>query len=409
MRILNLGSCNIDYVYTVDHIVRAGETLPADGMEQFVGGKGLNQSVALANAGAVVYHAGCIGEDGKILKDYMESRNVKLDYLKITDGKSGQAIIQLDKNGENCIFLYAGANHLIDKPYIDEVLSHFDKGDFVLLQNEISNLEYIIDAAYERGLNIIFNPAPFTEELVRIPFKKLHTIILNEVECRGFSGDSAPEIFLNKMSKEYPQLNCVVTLGANGSIFSNGKEQYMQPAFKVKAVDTTAAGDTFVGFFLAAITSGSMPKRALELSSIAAALTVSKKGAAPSIPTIDEVMATDGKLAPLTVPNDFRDKAINYIRNTETPDLGELAARLGYTKSYTSRKISTEFGFNFSTLVLNYRCQKAANLFKNTQLSISEIIKQVGYENESFFRKKFHELYGMNPLEFRKMHRGDAH
>ena len=119
MKILNFGSCNIDIVCSVEHIVRPGETISADTVEHFVGGKGLNQSVALANAGADIYHAGCIGADGEILRSFMEKKGVNLKYLRTTQGKSGQAIIQVDKNGENAIFLYKGANHEITKEYID--------------------------------------------------------------------------------------------------------------------------------------------------------------------------------------------------------------------------------------------------------------------------------------------------
>ena len=144
MKILCFGSCNIDYVYGLKHIVRPGETISAGSMEQFPGGKGLNQSIALAKAGAEVYHAGCVGNDGLILIDTLAEYGVDTSYIKTVDAKTGQAIIQVDDNGENGIFIYQGANIMITEEYIDEVLSDFSSDDILLVQNEISNLRYLL-------------------------------------------------------------------------------------------------------------------------------------------------------------------------------------------------------------------------------------------------------------------------
>ncbi len=289
MKILNFGSCNIDIVCGVDHIVRPGETISADSVEHFVGGKGLNQSVALANAGAEVYHAGCIGADGEILQSFMENKGVNLKYLRVTDGKSGQATIQVDKNGENAIFLYKGANHEITKEYVDSVMSDFSAGDFLVLQNEINNVDYIVDKAYERGMKIFFNPAPFNDVAEKIDLSKLYCIIPNETECSGYSGLENYKAFAEFIRNNYPDLKAVITLGKNGCVYIDKDNEIIQPAYSVKAVDTTAAGDTFVGYFVAELSKGAEPCDAIKTACAASAITVTRKGAAPSIPKHAEV------------------------------------------------------------------------------------------------------------------------
>lgn len=289
MKILNFGSCNIDIVYNVDHIVRPGETISVDNIETYVGGKGLNQSVALANAGVKVYHAGCIGSDGGVLIDFMSAAGVDLSYLQINNTKTGQAIIQVDKSGENAIFLYAGANHAITEEYVDSVLSNFAEGDFLLLQNEINNIDCIVDKAYERGMKIFFNPAPFNKIAAGIDLNKLYCIIPNEIESSGYTGCEDYNAFVDLIRNRYPNLRAVVTLGKCGCVYIDEENILHQSAFNVEAVDTTAAGDTFVGYFIAQISRGKSVKEAIKAACAASAITVSRKGAAPSIPRIDDV------------------------------------------------------------------------------------------------------------------------
>ncbi len=289
MKILNFGSCNIDIMCGVDHIVRPGETVSADTVEHFVGGKGLNQSVALANAGVEVYHAGCIGDDGEILRSFMEKAGVNLKYLRVVDGKSGQATIQVDKNGENAIFLYKGANHMITEEYIDSVLSDFSEGDFLVLQNEINNVKYIVEKAYGRGMKIFFNPAPFNEAAETVDISKLYCIISNETESSGYTGSEDYKAFSELIKEKYPDLSAVITLGKNGCVYIDKNNEIRQEAFKVKTVDTTAAGDTFVGYYVAEISRGKKPCEAIKTACAAAAITVSRKGAAHSIPKNIEI------------------------------------------------------------------------------------------------------------------------
>ena len=160
MKILNFGSCNIDYVYQLEHIVTDGETEQSVQMNIFPGGKGLNQSVAAARAGAPVYHAAVIGTDGGFLAEILKSNGADVSLIKTADVKNGHAVIQVNSQGENAIIVYPGTNHHIDKTYVDAVLSHFESGDLIMLQNEISEIKYIINRAHSRGMRVVLNPSP---------------------------------------------------------------------------------------------------------------------------------------------------------------------------------------------------------------------------------------------------------
>ena len=150
MKVLNYGSLNVDYVYSVDHIIVGGETQHSSKLEVFSGGKGLNQSIALAKAGVPVYHAGIVGTDGDILLDACKEAGVNTKYIRRLPVKGGHTMIQVDKNAQNCIILYGGTNQMQTKEFVDEVLADFGEGDYLILQNEINMLDYIIDQAYEK-------------------------------------------------------------------------------------------------------------------------------------------------------------------------------------------------------------------------------------------------------------------
>lgn len=289
MKILNFGSCNIDHVYTVEHIVRPGETETSAKLEIFPGGKGLNQSIAIAKAGCHVYHAGCIGNDAKLLLDILTDSGVDTSYIKILDTKNGHAIIQVDPNGENSIVLYPGSNNMITREFIDHVLENFDAGDFILLQNEINNIEYIIEKAFNKGLRIVLNPSPFKDELRSIDIRKISYLILNEIEAEAMTGAEDTEEMLMYFKKNHPGLRVVLTLGSMGCIYMEHEALYRQSIFEVEVQDTTAAGDTFTGYFIAEISKGAQCQDALKTAACASAIAVSRKGAAPSIPLADEV------------------------------------------------------------------------------------------------------------------------
>ncbi|MBA4699395.1 MAG: ribokinase [Ruminococcus sp.] len=293
MKVLNFGSLNLDYVYSVDHMVAPGETLASFGMDIFCGGKGLNQSIALARAGVSVYHAGMVGEEGGVLLKACEEGGVKIGYIRTIPGKSGHTIIQVDKEGQNCILLYGGANRRITKEYVDEVLAHFEKGDILLLQNEVNLLDYIIDQAYERGMMIILNPSPYDSALDACDFGKISMFLLNEIEGEQVTGETDTERMLEKLKTLYPNAKVVLTLGGNGAVYQYKDEQYRQGIYRVKVVDTTAAGDTFTGYFISSVIQGLPVQDGLSLASKASAIAVSRQGATASIPLRKEVLEAE--------------------------------------------------------------------------------------------------------------------
>lgn len=290
MKVLNFGSLNYDYVYDVDHIVQPGETLDSLNMSTFFGGKGLNQSIALAKAGVAVYHAGLVGEDGQAFYEVCKENHVDMTYIHQTEGKSGHAIIQVNKDAQNCIILYGGSNRRMTKEFVDSVLEHFEEKDILLLQNEINCLDYIIDRAYEKGMTIILNPSPYDSALDACDLSKISYFLLNEVEGKQVSGYEEPDRIIETMLAKFPESGIVLTLGENGVIYADKETRVSRPIFKVKAVDTTAAGDTFTGFFVASLVKELSMEETLKLCSKASAIAVSRKGAVASIPTMEEVM-----------------------------------------------------------------------------------------------------------------------
>lgn len=289
MKILNFGSLNLDYVYRVDHFVAAGETLCSGDLHLFCGGKGLNQSIALARAGAQVFHAGLIGSEGGALREALEQAGADCRFVKEIPGRSGHTIIQVDRAGQNCILLYGGANRAVTEEYIEEVLAGFGQGDLLLLQNEVNLPDRIIEAAYSRGMEIALNPSPFDENLSACDLGKVSVFLLNEVEGFQISGEQEPQRIMDRLAQLYPAAEVVLTLGGDGCIYQKDGLRYRQAAFPAAAVDTTAAGDTFTGYFLAARAEGLDAAACLALASKAAAIAVTRPGAAPSIPLRSEV------------------------------------------------------------------------------------------------------------------------
>ncbi|MBR2809364.1 MAG: ribokinase [Erysipelotrichaceae bacterium] len=289
MKILCFGSLNYDHTYHTSHFCEPKETLLADQYHRSYGGKGLNQAIALSKAGLDVYLAGKVGRDGRDLLDYANAFGVNTDYVLEDDLlATGHAIIEVS-NAENRIILHGGANQAIGEEDIDEVLRHFDKGDVLLIQNEISNLDKVMIKANYKGLKIVFNIAPFDEKVAGYPMKLVDLIFVNEVEGAALVKD--PKADLATLVKKISSLDkeVVMTVGAKGSYYIKGNDVIHQDAYPVEAVDTTAAGDTFTGFFLSSYLKGESIEEALSLAAKASSLTVTRPGAAISIPSIDEV------------------------------------------------------------------------------------------------------------------------
>ena len=290
-RILNIGSLNLDYVYKVDHIILPGDTEATYSREVFLGGKGINQSIALAKAGAKVFHGGLIGSNGQPFLDACAQYGVDSRYIRAVDAPDGHTVIQIDRDGQNSILLFGGTNRMLTREFADSILADFHSGDMLLLQNEVNLLPYLIDRAYEKGMRVVLNPSPFNNQVLEADLAKVSLFLLNEVEGFQLTGFQAPEEILQAMHRKYPNACIVLTLGKDGAFYSDEAQTLFQPVFPVKAVDTTAAGDTFTGFFLASLTEGVPVAQALRISAKASSLCVTRPGAVASIPTKEEVLA----------------------------------------------------------------------------------------------------------------------
>ncbi len=294
MKLLNFGSLNIDCVYQVDHFVRPGETMSSISRHTFCGGKGLNQSIALARAGVKVYHAGAVGRaDGDMLVDALAANGINTDFIKRSEEEAtGHAIIQVTRSGQNCILLHGGANQTITNEHVDETLADFAAGDFIILQNEINNMPYIMERAHNKGLVIVLNPSPMNERILALPLEYVDYFMLNEVEAADICGKSETDDLLGSLAEKYPKAKIVLTLGKLGVRYKDGDTILTHGIYKVPVVDTTAAGDTFTGFFIGSLAQGHAPDEALRLASIASSIAVSRQGAETSIPSMDEVISS---------------------------------------------------------------------------------------------------------------------
>lgn len=290
MKVLSFGSLNIDYVYHVNHIVSKGETISSASLDTIPGGKGLNQSIALAKAGAEVYHAGRVGNEGEYLLAWCRENGVNTDYTIVdSEEKTGHAIIQVDENGQNSIVLFGGSNQRQTKEQINHTISDFQEGDVLLLQNEINHLPYLIEEAYKKEMMIVLNPSPMNEKILDCDLNKVSLFLLNEVEGEQLTGTSDEKEMCDVLREKFPKAKFVLTLGSKGAYYIDQEKKIFQEAYKVLAVDTTAAGDTFTGYFLANILAKESVETCLKMAAKAASIAVTREGASVSIPRKEEV------------------------------------------------------------------------------------------------------------------------
>lgn len=291
MKVLCFGSANIDHTYRVDHFTQPGETQSCLSYTVGSGGKGLNQAAAIASAQCETYFAGIIGSDGLFLKETLREKDVNTDYLKVMEDEyTGHAIIEVDQSGQNHIVLYSGTNHKVTKDDVDRVLKHFGSGDIVVLQNEISNVPYIIEQCSKMGMIIIFNAAPYSESVKDYPIEKATWLVVNEIEGEGLSGCSNYDEIPAALKKKYPSTNILFTMGKDGSRVVTNSEDIYQKALDVPVTDTTCAGDTYIGYFVKGLAEQMPLPDAMRLATKASAMAIMKPGALLSIPTFEAVI-----------------------------------------------------------------------------------------------------------------------
>ncbi len=296
MRFLVIGSLNVDMLFLVPHIVRAGETIQSGGLKLSAGGKGANQAASMGKAGLPVSFAGKIGNDGIWILELLKGYGVDVSQTVVSmDVHTGQAIIQIDEEGQNSIILNPGGNMEFTIEEISFIMSSFEEGDVLVLQNEINLIPEIILKAKDKGMRIVFNPSPFDDGILDYPLDGIDLFFVNEIEGAALAQTAVPhdeagyEAVLGILSEKYPKAGIVLTAGKRGAYFKDPSGSCYAPIVDFPVVDTTGAGDTFCGYFLAGIYMGRSPQKSLELASLASAYAVSRPGAMQSMPTISEV------------------------------------------------------------------------------------------------------------------------
>lgn len=295
-KILVIGSSNTDLIATMDHFPNAGETLEGISFQLAMGGKGANQAIAALRTGGNVTFVTSLGNDtnGNNALKYYKEQGLDVSFSSLMDNETtGTAMIWVDKNGENSIVIIPGANKLLSPDYVIARQEIIEKADIIVLQMEIpyETVKAICKIAFQKEKKVILNVAPaysIEEEIL----KSIYILVVNESEAEVLTDekieDIGEEAIVNKLLMKGVQ-NVILTLGNKGCLFNNGNESLKVPAFRVDAVDTTAAGDTFCGALATGISKNRNMKNVLEFASAAAALCVTRLGAQPSIPNEKEV------------------------------------------------------------------------------------------------------------------------
>lgn len=287
--VINFGSINIDHVYQVPTFVQPGETLASLSLATGLGGKGANQSVALARAGAGVAHIGRLSKMDTWAIDILAESGVDTAPIELIDDASGHAIIQIDAQAENAIILHGGANQSFTVSAVAKAIDRYPEAEYLLMQNECNLLDEAFALALKKGLKVVLNPAPMADNILSLPLDKLDTLIVNEIEAQGLSGKNSLAEMVEALNAMVPNTRVVITLGADGALLLEDGVTTQIEAEPVKAVDTTGAGDTFVGYFLAGMIEKLPAEQALCQACKAAAVTVTRAGAIASIPTLAEL------------------------------------------------------------------------------------------------------------------------
>ncbi|MGC6517614.1 MAG: ribokinase [Candidatus Puniceispirillaceae bacterium] len=289
MTIFNLGSINLDYFYQVPHLPQAGETLATTRYHSGLGGKGANQSVAIARGGGKVVHIGNIHHGDTHHLALLEQAGVDLRHVEKSDIPTGHAIVIVeDDTAENQILLMQGANIAVTKQMIEAALQEAGPHDWALTQNETNLGEHFLHAAKHKGLQICYSAAPFVKQTVLSLLPIVDLLVVNEGEAHDISEAVA------KAPDEWGIPHVIITKGADGAYYYGKDGAHYVPSHKVEAIDTTGAGDTYLGFLLAGLSKGQSMKEAMQIAASAAAIQVTRSGTASAIPSIDEIAHLDG-------------------------------------------------------------------------------------------------------------------
>ncbi|MCT8964967.1 MULTISPECIES: ribokinase [Pseudomonas] len=296
-KVVVVGSLNMDLVTRASRLPRAGETLIGQSFSTVPGGKGANQAVASARLGAEVAMIGCVGSDayGVQLRDALLVEGIDCQAVSRVDGSSGVALIVVDDSSQNAIVIVAGSNGELTPASLQAADAVLQAADVIVCQLEVplETVGYALKRGRELGKTVILNPAPASGPLPAQWYASIDYLIPNESEATALSGVTVDSLDNAKLAAaqliKAGAAKVIITLGAQGALFSDGNRFEHLAAPNVKAVDTTAAGDTFVGGFAAALAHGKSEAEAIRFGQVAAALSVTRAGAQPSIPTLHDV------------------------------------------------------------------------------------------------------------------------
>lgn len=283
MKLYNIGSINKDFVYRLSRLPAPGETLAAQDFSVSLGGKGTNISVAVARAGGSVCHIGAVGQGDQDILDMLQSQGVDCGAIDRVSAVTGHAVVYVDDNSENQIVIVGGANHAISEAHIRASLAGAVAGDWLLLQNETTANDMGLKIAREKGMKVALVAAPFDAETLPDLIQRVDFVSMNKTEIHEF------EAAIGRPFRQVDGTDFLITYGADGAEFVSGGVETKIAAHKVTPVDTTGAGDTFFGAFMAKYAAGDTVADAMTYASAAAALQVQRLGASVAIPQDAEV------------------------------------------------------------------------------------------------------------------------
>lgn len=295
-KVVVIGSLNYDIILKASRLPEQGETLPVDDVTFSAGGKGANQAVQAAKLGIKTYMVGCVGTDsmGDYLIQTAKSYGVNTDYIRRSPGPSGMGIVNSIKDGSVFASIVRGANFEITKEDVDNIVPLLKESGLVILQMEIPMdvIMYSIDKSKECGCKVLMNAAP-AAEIPKEYLKKCDILVVNEVEAAFYANtqiDSVNKaaVEVENMSKQLKN-DCIFTLGKDGSVVSTNGHTKFIPSKKVQAIETTGAGDSFIGGIAYALIKGMDLMEACRFATCCSAVTVCNLGAQPSMPTLEKV------------------------------------------------------------------------------------------------------------------------